>query len=64
MITLGPSLTDLRGTQVTDSIIYTLVNISQELFKSRNLYSIIYSRKALAKESYNSRLGPIFLLFG
>jgi hypothetical protein len=26
MITPGPSLTDLRGTQVTNSIIYTLVS--------------------------------------
>jgi hypothetical protein len=28
MITLGPSLTGLRGTQITNSIIYTLVNLS------------------------------------
>jgi hypothetical protein len=27
MITLGPSLTGLRGTQVTGSIIYTLVTL-------------------------------------
>jgi hypothetical protein len=29
MITLGPSLTGLRGTQVTGSIIYTLVTCKQ-----------------------------------
>jgi hypothetical protein len=30
MITLGPSLTGLRGTQVTGSIIYTLVSHENE----------------------------------
>jgi hypothetical protein len=34
MITLGPSLTGLRGTQVMGSIIYTLVTIRRSLYKA------------------------------
>jgi hypothetical protein len=34
MITLGPSLTGLRGTQVTGSIIYTLVS---DIYNVRDL---------------------------
>jgi hypothetical protein len=32
MITLGPSLTGLRGTQVTGSIIYTFVTLGLRTF--------------------------------
>jgi hypothetical protein len=51
MITLEPSLTGLRGTQVTDSIIYTLVTdihniceLSQKMVETRKhiCYPLVY----------------------
>jgi hypothetical protein len=40
MITLGPSLMGLRGTQVTGFITYTLVSGSSELYLSLVLHRL------------------------
>jgi hypothetical protein len=56
MITTGPSLTGLRGTQVTGSIIYTLVSKEYSLFEyipENNSLGGYYYREALGKHPAN-----------